>query len=301
MACSTVVSTPPPVVATSLTTRMTTLLTVVMLETPTQPETATAFVIETYTGPVSTITPDVRLTARYWRKWPVVPELSINARTILMKAAQSASSLKLDRFSKVGDCQFTAGTFLAGYVNGVYPIPDGLEATVSFYRESMIRDSITSKGGFGINSVLNPLFGLAAGNVECASNETPLDCELRVNKPTFVLVAMGTNWSPHAEISYEKYLRRVVDTILAAGALPILSTKADNVEQDWKLNEVTAQVAYEYDLPLVNIWRAVQFLPNQGLDPASPKGVYLSPEAWGVRNDVWLRVLQLVRVSVGVE
>jgi hypothetical protein len=112
---------------------------------------------------------------------------------------------------------------------------------------------------------------------------------------------MGTNWSSHAEISYEKYLRQVVDRILETGALPILSTKADNVEEDWKLNEVTARVAYEYDLPLVNVWRAVQFLPNHGLDPESPKGVYLTGDGWLVRNDAWLRTLDLVRHTIEQE
>jgi hypothetical protein len=176
-----------------------------------------------------------------------------------------------------------------------------MEPTVSYFKDSMSQDSITSVGGFGINSVLNPLFGLAAGHSECTSNESPLDCELRVRRPAFVLLAMGTNWAPHAEISYEKHLRRVVERILETGALPILSTKADNVEGDWKLNEVTARVAYDYDLPLVNVWRAVQFLPDHGLDPESPKGVYLSPDGWLVRNDAWLRTLDVIRRAIEQE
>ena len=204
-------------------------------------------------------------------------------------------------FSKVGDCQFTTGTFLAGYVNGVYPTPSGMEPTILYFRDSMLQDSITSAGGFGINSVLNPMFGLAAGHKECGSNESPLDCELRVRQPAIVLIAMGTNWAPHAEISYEKYLRQIIDRILETGALPILSTKADNIEEDWKLNEVTAQVAYDYDLPLVNVWRAVQFLPNHGLDEKSPKGVYLSPDGWLARNHAWLQTLDLIRRAIEQE
>lgn len=250
--------------------------------------------------PTYTPTPDTRLTAKYWRKWNEVPELSYKAEEIL-RSALAESNLAPNTFSKVGDCQFTTGTFLAGYVNGVYLIPSGMEPTVLFFRDSMLQDSITAAGGLGISSVLNPMFGLAAGHTECTSNETPLNCELRVRRPAFVLIAMGTNWAPHAEISYEKYLRQVVDTILETGALPILSTKADNVEEDWKLNEVTAQVAYDYDLPLVNVWRAVQFLPNHGLDLESPKKIYLTPNGWLVRNDVWLRMLDLIRHTIEQE
>jgi len=254
----------------------------------------------TPTSPSYTPTIDTRLTAKYWREWEVVPELSYKAQDILRLAVVNPN-LVADTFSKVGDCQFTSGTFLAGYVNGVYPIPPNMDTTVTFFRESMLQDSITSVGGFGINSVLNPLFGLAAGHTECTSNETPLDCELRIRRPAIVLIAMGTNWAPHAEISYEKYLRQVVDRILETGALPILSTKADNVEGDWKLNEVTAQVAYDYDLPLVNVWKAVQFLPNHGLDKDSPKGVYLTGDGWLTRNDAWLRTLDLIRQIIDQE
>jgi len=254
----------------------------------------------TPTVQVYTPTPDIRLTAKYWREWNVIPELSYRAKEILHSAITNPN-IESNVFSKVGDCQFTAGTFLAGYVNGVYPVPSGVESTVLLYKDSMLQDSITSVGGFGINSVLSPLFGLAAGHTECTSNETPLDCELRVRRPELVLIAMGTNWAPHAEISYEKYLRQVVDRILETGALPILSTKADNVEEDWKLNEVTAQVAYEYDLPLVNVWRAVQFLPNHGLDSESPKGVYLTGDGWLARNDAWLRTLDVIRRTIEQE
>ena len=252
----------------------------------------------TPTIPSYSPTPDIRLTARYWREWNVVPELSYKAKEIL-HSAFAESNLIPDVFSKVGDCQFTTGTFLAGYVNGVYPIPAEMEPTVLFFRDGMLQDSITAENGLGISSILNPMFGLAAGNTECTSNETPLDCELRVRQPMFVLIAMGTNWSPHAEISYEKYLRQVVDRILETGALPILSTKADNIEGDWKLNEVTAQVAYDYDLPLVNVWRAVQFLPNHGLE--SPKNIYLTGNGWLARNDAWLRTLDLIRRTIDKE
>ena len=236
--------------------------------------------------------------AKYWREWSVVPELSYKANEIL-HSAFAESDLNPDAFSKVGDCQFTTGTFLAGYVNGVYPIPAEMEPTVLFFRDSMLQDSITAENGLGISSILNPMFGLAAGNTECTLNETPLDCELRVRQPILVLVAMGTNWAPHAEISYEKYLRQVVDRILETGALPILSTKADNIEGDWKLNEVTAQVAYDYDLPLVNVWQAVQFLSNHGLE--SPKNIYLTGNGWLARNDAWLRTLDLIRRSIEKE
>ena len=228
-----------------------------------------------------------------WREWPVVPQLTTRAREILRAAAQNPD-LDAHTFSKVGDCQFTSATFLAGYVKGDYALPSGFEETAHYFKESMVRDSITAANGLGISSELNPMFAAGAGFTECLTNETPLDCELRTRRPVVVLVALGTNWKPAQEITYEELLRVAVEKILASGALPILATKADNIEQDWKLNLANARVAADYDLPLVNVWRAVQPLPNHGL--RANGNVYLTPDGWLEQNAAWLKTLDSVRV-----
>ncbi len=238
-------------------------------------------------------TPDARPIPYYWRDWPVTPELSYRAQEILHLALDN-SSLDSHAFSKVGDCQFTPATFLGGFVDGVYAIPDGYADTVAWFADSMTAESVTAANGLGISSVLDPMFGLAKGNTQCQANETPLDCELRIHRPAVVLIAMGTNWAPHAEISFEEYLRVVVDRTLVSGALPILATKADNIEGDWKLDLAIAQVAYDYDLPLVNVWRSVQDLPNHGLEIAKPQ--YLTGDGWMRRNYAWLNTLEQVRL-----
>ena len=228
-----------------------------------------------------------------WREWPVVPELSEHAVQILASAATN-TSLNLRSISKIGDCQFTPATFLAGYVKGDYPLPEEYERTAHYSKESMVRDSITAANGLGVSSVLNPMFAAGAGYQECQRTETPLDCELRTRRPVVVLVALGTNWKPRQEITFEEHLRTVVETILASGALPILATKADNIEEDWKLNLANARVAADYDIPLVNVWRAVQPLPNNGLQ--APNNVYLTADGWVEQNRAWLRMLDKVRV-----
>jgi hypothetical protein len=236
---------------------------------------------------------DGRFTAKYWREWPSVPLLSAKAISIL-RAATGNPAIDLHAFSKVGDCQLTMETFLAGYATGEYAIPEELKPTVEYFRTAITSDSITAANALAINSVLNPMFAASAGHNECGANETPLDCELRIRRPAIVVVAMGTNWIPHAEISFEKYLRQVVDRILKSGALPILATKADNIETDWKLNQAIAQVAYDYNLPLVNVWRSVQDLPNHGLE----RNIYLTSDALMRRNQVWLQTLELTRLSL---
>jgi hypothetical protein len=243
----------------------------------------------------STARPDSRLTAYYWRDWPDTTELSVKALKII-EGAVNNPNLDVHIFSKVGDCQMTSSTFLGGFTNGKYKIPDGYNETIDWFFNSMATESVTAANGLGVNSVLNPMFGLPAGYIQCTRNETPLDCELRTRRPAFVLIGMGTNWKPGGEISFEKYLRVVVDQILETGALPILATKADNIEKDWKLNQAIAQIAYEYDLPLVNVWRSVQDLPNHGLE--SPDNIYLTGDGWMRRNYAWLEMLNKIRNAI---
>lgn len=273
--------------------------------TRTRPPTVSTSAPETTAAPSATflpltasptVTPTIlmlgqRLDAKQWRTWPTVPVFSIKARIILQQA-KTNPSLNLRTFSRVGDCQLTVGTFLGGYVTGQYPVTEASKPTIDYFHNSFITESITAQNGLGINSVLNPIFAAGAGHNECNADETPLDCELRLRHPAIVMVAMGTNWMPRAEVSFEKHLRRVVDRILETGALPILATKADNIEEDWKLNEAVARVAYEYDLPLVNVWRSVQDLPNHGIE--APANIYLTGDGWMRRNEVWLHTLDEV-------
>jgi hypothetical protein len=99
----------------------------------------------------------------------------------------------------------------------------------------------------------------------CNAGESPLDCELRTWKPSVVFVSMETWWSHKPAEEYDKYMRKVLDRIIEYGAVPIIATKADNLEGDHSINAAIAQLAYEYDIPLWNFWAALQHLPDHGL------------------------------------
>jgi hypothetical protein len=54
-------------------------------------------------------------------------------------------------------------------------------------------------------------------------------------------------------------------------------------------------LAYEYDLPLWNFWRAVQPLPHHGMDPVRNDGFHISEDlAWPVRSLTALQALDAV-------
>ena len=125
----------------------------------------------------------------------------------------------------------------------------------------------------------------------CQTTETPLECEYRLHKPIIAFIAMGTNWQPNSSATFERYLRQIVDFCIEHGIIPILVTKADNIEEDFLLNQSIAAVAYDYDMPLLNSWLAVQYLPNHGLEEDK---IYLTPQAWDPRNFTALEALDSI-------
>ncbi len=170
------------------------------------------------------------------------------------------------RFSIIGDCQNVSSYFLSTFDKpGDYSLGTEysyLQPTIDHYQGSFSRVSIAVKGGFNAAAVLSPL---RADPEACNPNESPLDCELRTWRPSIVFVSMETWWSDKPAEEYDKYMRKVLDRIIEFGAVPIIATKADNLEGDHAINATIAQIAYEYEIPLWNFWAAVQPLPDQGL------------------------------------
>lgn len=199
-----------------------------------------------------------------WEEFPIFPtDISARAREIYQLGLEMGNDPT--HFSKLGDCQNITTYFLA-----VYDDPDQytlgeqyqhLQETIDYFSRSWSRESMSVKGGFNVASVFNPMLN----NREfCEKNESPLACELRLHKPSIVLISMEEWWNGDTE-KYESYLRKIVDTVIEHGALPILATKADNMEGDHAINKAIVNLAYEYEIPLWNFWAAVQPIPAKGL------------------------------------
>lgn len=245
-----------------------------------------------------------------WQQWPIIPTVSQHAIDIYRQGLALGSNP--NAFSKIGDCQNITNYFL-----GIYDDPkkyrlgpfEALQATIDQFKGSFSRNSIAVKGGFNVAAVLNPIY---ADPEQCGKNETPLGCELRINKPSIVIISMETWWAKRPASTYENYLRQIVDYSIQHGALPILATKADNLEGDGSINDSIAKVAREYDIPLWNFWLAVQPLPYHGLTPEDPDHFHITglesqnlfddPKmmntAWPVRNLTALQALDAVYRAV---
>ncbi len=254
--------------------------------------------------PTSTFTPKPPLEEDAWMQMPPVPfEISDAMRAVYARGLEMGNDPT--HFSVIGDCQNVSSYFLA-----VFDKPDEfslgeeyahLQPTIEYYRDSFSRQSLAVKGGFNVAAILSPL---RADPKSCNTNESPLDCELRTWKPSIVFVSMETWWSEKPEEEYDKYMRRVIERILETGAVPIIATKADNLEGDHGINATIAQIAYDYDIPLWNFWAAVQPLPNHGLSSDNfhltfARNFFDDPvrmkSAWPWRNLTALQTLDVVR------
>jgi len=235
----------------------------VELPTPTTPP-PTPTPEGSYSGPITdpertgqTLSPDE------WWDWPVLPVVSDRARQIYFWGL--AHGTDPNRFSKIGDCQVIRQYFL-----GVFDDPtlyrlgphEDLIPTIDHFHGSWDRVSMSVRTGFNVASVLTAINADAA---QCLPGEIPLECEFRIHNPSIAIISMET-WTADRPVElYEQYLRQIVEFTIGRGVVPILATKADNLEGSHAINAAIVRVAYDYDIPLWNWWRVADALPDHGL------------------------------------
>lgn len=260
--------------------------------------------------PAGTPTPDIRPLAADWRNWPIVPTLSPWLVDVYARGLEQGNDPS--HFSKAGDCQNIPEAFLGFYdIAGRYRLTSSdeyLQDTIDFFAGSWGRDSIAVDGGFNFPAIFT---SLRADPELCDEGENPLACEIRLHKPSFMFVSMEFVYEGRTAENFEQYLRETVEYVLSQNVIPILITKADNVEGGHTINLATAQVAYDYDVPLYNWWRAAQPLEGHGIDwtrdeGQRPEGFHITYEAWSVRSYWALRTLdallaQLKNAGIGEE
>jgi len=228
-----------------------------------------------------------------WKTWPVIP----NVDPTLQRVYEYGLTLGNDphAFSIFGDCQTRPGEFFGVYETDtalIELLPNELQETIANFNGSFNRESSTAQDGTTPGALLWTQWH--RGEYGCTFAETPVECELRTHRPSFVIIQVGT----HFESRNTEYLDRIILQLMDHGAIPILATKADNREKDERINRDMAMLAAEYDLPLWNFWAAVSDLPNRGLYTRSDRplqgDIYLTDEALQIHRMTGLEVLNVV-------
>ena len=228
-----------------------------------------------------------------WKSLPVIPKVDASIREIY----EYGQTLGNDphSFSIFGDCQSRPDEFFGVFETDpdqVAALSPELREVVENFQGSFNRESPTSKDGTTPGSLLWSQWH--QGEFTCSFAETPVECELRIHNPSFVIIQVGT----HFESRNTDYLRKIILQLMDKGVVPILATKADNREKDERINRDMAMLAAEYDLPLWNFWLAVSDLPDRGLYTRSDRPlqgpIYLTDEAKAIHRLTALETLNTV-------
>ena len=234
-----------------------------------------------------------------WMSLPVQPEPG----TMLQDIYQLGLTLGNDphAFSIFGDCQSRPDEFFGVYETDaalVASLSPELQETVANFTGSFNRESPTSQDGTTPGALLWDQWH--RGEYGCTFAETPVDCELRIHRPSFVIIQIGT----HFESRNTEYLRKIITQLINEGIVPILATKADNRELDDRVNRDMALLADEFNVPLWNFWASLSDLPARGLYVMKGREeqgmVYLNKEAQAIHRMTGLEALDIVwRVATG--
>ena len=238
-------------------------------------------------------TPTPTLDPEEWKDWPVIPAVDASIRAIY----EYGQTLGNDphALSLFGDCQARPEEFFGVFETDtalVASLSPDLRETAANFRGSFNRESPTAQDGTTPGALLWTQWH--QGKFTCTFAETPVECELRIHSPSFVIIQIGT----HFESRNMEYLRKIIMQLIDEGIVPILATKADNRELDDRVNRDIALLASEYDLPLWNFWSAVSDLPNRGLytrdDRPLQGSIYLTEEAALLHRMTGLEALNMV-------
>ncbi len=233
-----------------------------------------------------------------WKELPVIPVVDPSLRAIYEYGQTLGNDPHV--FSIFGDCQSRPDAFFGVFETDpdvVKNLAPELRETVANFHGSFDRESPTSQDGTTPGALLWDQWH--RGEYGCTFDETPMQCELRIHRPSFVLIQIGT----HFESRNTEYLRKIILQLMDAGVVPILATKADNRELDDRINRDMAMLASEYDLPLWNFWATLSDLPNRGLYVMKGRelqgAIYLNEEASARHRMTGLEALNEVwRVAV---
>ena len=168
-------------------------------------------------------------------------------------------------FSKIGDSTIQIPYFLARFDQpGSYNLGDYayLQPTIDFFSGSFNREGMAVRKGFHSWSVMDPAW---ADKTVCQANETPIACEIRIQRPSLIFIRLGSNDAGVPDM-FDQNIRQIVEYSITNGVIPVIGTKADRAEGSNMNNDILRQIASDYQLPLWEFDIAAGTIPGRGLD-----------------------------------
>ena len=243
-------------------------------------------------------------------EYPFLSDMS--ARVYQIYQAGQARGNRASVVALIGDSNTQHPAFMKPFDWGNYSLGSYvyLQATVDFFKGSFARESVAAIGGFNTTKMLDP----GSAPASCGG-QTPLQCEYNTIRPSVALILLGTG-DQHTWQGFEDRYRRIVQQTIDQGVIPVLITKADDLEcRDNSapcgfINAKIAQLAGEYQVPLLNLRQVVDQLPGRGCIadgfhynfPGDNKSAWFEPQylqyGYNQRNLTALQTLDVIRRKV---
>ena len=227
---------------------------------PTATASQTATFLPTGTATITPLPEELALDPAAWHEWPILPIVPQRARLIYLYG--QALGNDPHAFSVLGDCHAEPDLFLGVYETDAglrSSMPAELQETLDWFRGSFNRVSPTVKPSTTTAALLWPAWHKNA--YTCTEYETPIACELRLHKPSFALVHVGTHYESHNDIYMQQILEVLIEALrLKPEAVSVQRISAgidddtliapqwcrDKNEQLRAINEALASAALKY-------------------------------------------------------
>jgi hypothetical protein len=225
---------------------------------------------------------DIQAMVERLQNTPVLYNMNTPALQDIFQRGQQLGN-RANVFTKVGDSNTTNGDFLQpigmrGNFCELGPYAD-LQNTIDFFSvpptpeeaNSFVRKSVAAVEGLSSAAALDPFW---AGAV-CEANEGPLDCEYRLIKPSLAVMMLGLMDVRYKSVeSFGRNIEDVVKLSIEHGVIPVMTTIVVLPDQERlsfddaiQINNYMLNVADQYGTPVINLWSAVQPLPDYGIGP----------------------------------
>jgi hypothetical protein len=187
-------------------------------------------------------------------------------------------------FTKVGDSNTTSGDFLypMGLSNQCKLGPfNYLQETIDYFsapvpesnKNSFTHSSAAAQKGLSSSAALDPMWASGKG---CARNENSVACEYRRLQPSIAIIMIGlidvrNNTPPDL---FRSNMEQLIQLTINEGVIPVITNiivipgqQRLSFDDSIKINGILLDLADQYQIPMINLWRAIQPLPNYGIGP----------------------------------
>lgn len=201
---------------------------------------------------------------------PVIPTISDAMREVYARGQSEFRNYPYV-VTKVGDSMTADPLYLRPFSrsdNVLGPF-DYMGDTMLYFGPSTTVDSVAAQLGMTTYTLFDPGW---ADDVRCEPRETPLDCEYRRKRPSVAFILFGPNdLLAMGADTYARQMRRIIETSIAHGVIPVLSTFSYDPgmglwQQSVLFNRHVVSLGAEYQVPVINLWLAARALPEYGLE-----------------------------------